>query len=396
MDRSGRRAALPASVVALGLVSLFTDISSEMIFSLLPAFLSAQMPGSAPVLLGAMEGLADLVSAALKWWAGKWSDRAPKLRPMVLGGYAASTLARPFMAFVMVWWQPLVVRVLDRVGKGLRSAPRDAMIAHWVAPEIRGRAFGFHRAMDHTGAAIGAALAFALVGLGVAVDRVFLLSAIPGVLGVATVFFAREPARPPPPATQEALAPVPRRLFWYLGPVAVFGLGNATDAFLLLKLSEQGARPALLPLAWLALHVVKAAVSTPAGRVADRIGKSRVVLGGWTLYAVSYFALAVSPSVAATFVIIAFYGLYHAFAEGAEKALLTDLTPAAARGRAFGLYHSMTGVGSLLAGLLFGALWKWAGSPVAFVCAGALAGVSAVLLAVLLPRAREAGRSDGR
>ena len=393
MARSPSRAPLPTAVIALGLVSLFTDVSSEMIFPLLPAFLSAHIAG-APLLIGAMEGLADLTSAALKWWSGKWADRSPRLRPMVLAGYTASLLARPWMAVVSVWWQPLVVRGMDRVGKGLRTAPRDVMISGWVGPESRGRAFGFHRAMDHTGAAIGTALAAALVALGVAVDRVFLLSAIPGAIGVAAIFLAKEPARPAAAMRPEALDPMPTRLFYYLVPVALFAVGNSTDAFLLLRLSEQGARPEFLPLAWLALHIVKASVSTPAGRVADRIGRPKVVLAGWTLFAVAYLALAASTSMTVTFALIASYGLYAALSEGAEKALLTDLTPQAARGRAFGYYHSLTGVGSLVAGLLFGGLWKWVGSSTAFVTAGALAGTSALLLAVLLPRARGPGRLE--
>lgn len=379
-------------MLALGLVSLLTDVSSEMIFPLLPAFLSARVP-AAPLLIGAMEGAADLVAAACKLWAGRWSDRSAKLRPLVVAGYSVSTAMRPLWAAVGAWWQPLLIRVADRVGKGLRGPPRDAMIASWVPPGARARAFGYHRAMDHAGAALGALLASALLAWGASVERVFLLSAIPGALAVMAIFLAREPERPAPPPKEEALARVPARLYFYLGPVALFALANATDAFLLLRLAEQGAPPELLPLAWLSLNVVKAAVSLPAGSLADRVGASRVVPAAWTLHALAYAGLAFSPSAPATFALIAAYGLYHALSEGAEKALLADLAPAESRGRAFGLYHSLSGVGTLVAGLVFGALWYFWTSKVAFVAAAAVAVAGAASLLVLLPSAQAEEKS---
>lgn len=394
MAREGNRAALPPTVLALGLVSLLTDASSEMIFPLLPAFLAARIE-NAPVVLGVMEGLADLVSSTLKYLSGRWADRASKLKPLVFAGYGLSTAARPLMAFALRWWQPLLIRALDRVGKGIRSTPRDALIAHAVPEGARARAFSFHRGMDHAGAAIGAALASLLLGLGLTMPNVFLASAVPGVFAVAAIALAREPAREAPPAKTAALEPVPRRLFAYLGPVTLFGLSNSTDAFLLLKLSQQGAKATTLPLAWLLLHAVKASVSFPAGWVADRMGPSRVVLAGWMLYALSYVALAYSPSVTFTLGTIAFYGLYHAFSEGAEKALLTSLTPKGARGRALGLYNGMTGASSLVAGLAFGELWSWKGNAAAFLAAGALAFVSALLLAALLPLAQPRVATSG-
>jgi MFS family permease len=381
--REGR---LPRTVWVLGVVSLLTDISSDMIFPLLPAFLAARFP-AAPVLLGTMEGLADLVASVLKYQSGAWADRARRLKPMVLLGYGLSSLTRPLMALVTLPWQPIVIRALDRVGKGVRSSPRDALIAHSVDPSMRGRAFGFHRGMDHAGAAVGALAAMLLVAVGLRVEQVFYVAAVPGLLAVVAILLVREPPRPAPAASR-ALAPVPGRLAYYLVPVTLFGVANSTDAFLLLKLTEEGAPAELLPLAWLLLQAVKSAVSFPAGRLADRLGASRLVVAGWSLYALSYFALAGARGVALTMVVIAIYGLYHALAEGAEKSLLTALVPAEARGRAFGLYNGLSGGASLVAGLLFGALWTTLGSTTAFVTAGALAGLSALLLVLLLPRAR--------
>lgn len=390
MDRvasaSGR---LPRTVVVLGLVSLLTDVSSEMIFPLLPAFLAARLP-AAPLLLGAMEGLADLVSALLKYQSGVWADRARRLKPLVLLGYGVSSLARPMMAFVTAVWQPLLIRSLDRVGKGVRTSPRDALIAHAVPEGARGRAFGFHRAMDHAGAAIGALVAMVLVAAGLRVEQVFLVAAVPGFLGVLAILLAPEPPREEASAKARATPrePVPGRLAYYLVPVALFGIANSTDAFILLKLSEEGASPTLLPLAWLMLHGVKAGVSYPAGWLADRLGAARLVVAGWGLYALSYVALSRVHGVTGTLVVMGVYGLYHALSEGAEKSLLTSLVPASARGRAFGLYNGMTGGASLAAGLLFGAVWTRWGSSAAFMTAGTIAAVSAALLVFLLPRAR--------
>ncbi|WP_257459745.1 MFS transporter [Archangium lipolyticum] len=382
---------LPRTVVVLGVVSLLTDVSSDMIFPLLPAFLAARLP-AAPLLLGTMEGLADLVSALLKYQSGVWADRARRLKPLVLLGYGLSSLMRPLMAVVTAAWHPIAIRALDRVGKGVRSSPRDALIAHSVDAGSRGRAFGFHRGMDHAGAAVGSLAALLLVAVGLRVEQVFFIAAVPGLLGVLALLLVREPERPVPqasaPGATRALAPVPRRLAYYLVPVTLFGVANSTDAFLLLKLTEEGAKPEFLPLAWLLLQAVKSAVSFPAGRLADRLGASRLVLTGWSLYALSYLALAWARGVTLTMIVIAIYGLYHAMAEGAEKSLLTALVPAEARGRAFGLYNGLVGGASLAAGLLFGALWTKLGSTTAFITAGVLAGLSAALLVVLLPRAR--------
>jgi MFS family permease len=289
-----------------------------------------------------------------------------------------------------------VVRSLDRVGKGVRTSPRDAMIARWVPPGARARAFGFHRGMDHLGAALGAAVAMGLVAAGLRMEQVFVASALPGVAAVAALAFARDP---PAPAVAQGsagsgagagagagIAPaLPRRVWRFLAPVALFGLANSTDAFLLLKLTEQGAAPALLPLSWLLLHAVKASASYPAGWLADRLGPGRVVPAGWLLYAASYAGLALSPSWGFTMGVIGIYGAYHALSEGAERSLLTSLSPPGAHGRAFGWYHSLSGVAALAAGVLFGELWTRAGSPAAFAVAGATAAVAAALLLLLRP-----------
>ncbi|MCI0573115.1 MAG: MFS transporter [Myxococcaceae bacterium] len=388
---------LPRTVLLLGVVSLLTDVSSEMIFTLLPAFLAATV-GGAPVLLGAMEGVADLVSAGLKVQAGVWADRSRRLKPLVLLGYGISALARPWMAFITIWWQPLLIRVVDRTGKGLRGAPRDALIARAVPSGARGAAYGFHRGMDHAGAALGALVASGLLALGVSVPHVFLWAAVPGALAVGALSLVRE--SPPPqldPRPQHSSLPLgegqgegagqhPATLRHFLFPVGLFSLSRATDAFLLLLLTAQGAPPALLPLAWLLLHVAKAALSWPAGRLADRMGPVQVVLAGWVTYAVACGLLAVSPGVGVTLALLTVYGLYQALAEGAEKALLAELVPAEVRGRAFGLYHGLSGVMALGAGVWFGLVWQYVSPAMAWAVAGGVALAAAVMLRVMRPR----------
>jgi len=387
-------ARLPRAVVLLGVTSLLTDTSSELVFTLVPAFLAARFP-NAPVVLGAMEGLAELVAAAFKVASGAWADRASRLKPFVVAGYSLAALARPCMALVTRAWHPLLVRAVDRVGKGVRTSPRDTLLAASVPAERRGEAFGFHRAMDHAGAAVGAGLAALLTALGVKAQVAFLLAAIPGALGVAALLWVREPPRPVPHPHVTALPPepLPPGLWRFLLPVGLFGLANATDAFLLLRLSELGAPAPLLPLAWLLLHVVKASVSWPAGRLADRLGPVRVVRAGWGLYAACYVALAWASSIAATLAAMAFYGLYHALAEGAERAWLSLLVPAGARGRAFGRYHGVTGVAVFAGGLGFGWAWQRWGGATAFLLAGGLAAVALGVLMRVAPRGPLAERA---
>jgi MFS family permease len=287
-------------------------------------------------------------------------------------------------------WQPLLIRSLDRVGKGVRTSPRDTIIAHTVPEGMRGRAFSFHQGMDHAGAALGSLAALVLVAVGLRVEQVFLLAAVPGFFSVLAVLLVSEPEREQTVAQASTghWEPVPVRLAYYLVPVALFGIANSTDAFILLKLTEEGASPALLPMAWLLIHAVKAGASYPSGWLADRLGARRLVMTGWVLYALSYVALSRVHGVTGTIIVMAVYGLYYALSEGAEKSLLTSLVPAAARGRAFGLFNGLTGGASLVAGLLFGGLWTRFGSSVAFLTAGSLAALSAALLVVLLPRAR--------
>ena len=385
-------APLHRTVRSLGLVSLLTDASSEMIYPLLPAFLTGTLRAG-PAFLGVVEGLAEAVAAALKIVSGRLSDRLPRRKPLVVAGYSLSSLVRPLVALAAAPAHVLAVRLLDRVGKGVRSAPRDALLAEVVPREQRGRAFGFQRAMDHAGAMVGPLLASAALVVTSDLRAVFALAAIPAALAVATlVLGVREGPRPtvasagrarvPASGGSDPLEPGLRR---YLGVLALFTLGNSSDAFLLLRAQEAGVSLAAIPALWALHHAVKSAASTWGGALSDRVGRRRVILAGWAVYALAYagFALAASPP--AIIVLLAFYGLFHALTEGAERALVADLAGEVTRGRAFGLFHAVTGATLLPASLLTGLLWQQFGASAALGAGGALAALAALGLLLLVP-----------
>lgn len=393
---------LPRAVVGLGLVSLLTDTSSEAIFPLLPAFLTTL--GASNAFIGLVEGAADLVANVLKYVTGLLADRRSRLKPLVLAGYGLSTLVRPLVAFALSPWHVLLVRVGDRIGKGVRTSPRDAMIAAAADPSIRARAFGFHRAMDHAGAAAGTLLAAGLLWLlgaggtttasAAQMRTVFLWAAVPGALAMLALALTREPVRAAPPAGRGKRQPVPPALKRALVPIGLFALANATDAFLLVKAARLGAPPVVAPLLWLALHVVKAMTATTGGRLADRDGKRNALALGWTVYAVTWSAVGLSESVPVLFLLSAIYGTSHGLVEGAEKALVAELSEGRT-GKAFGTYNLLVGFATLLAGTAFGAIWDRFGGLAAFAGSGAVALLAALALLLLVPRVplRETGRS---
>jgi MFS family permease len=383
-------APLHRTVRSLGLVSLLTDASSEMIYPLLPAFVTGTLRAG-PAFLGAVEGLAETVAAALKVVSGRVSDRLPRRKPLVVAGYSLSSLVRPLVALATAPAHVLAVRLLDRVGKGLRSAPRDALLAAVVPGGDRGRAFGFQRAMDHAGAMVGPLLASAAMLLTSDLRVVFALAAIPAALAVlALVVGVREVPRPldVPPAALEAApprAPLEPGLVRYLGVLALFTLGNSSDAFLLLRAQEAGVALAAIPALWALHHLVKAAASTWGGALSDRVGRRRVILAGWSVYALAYAGFAAAASPLAVAGLFAFYGLFHVLTEGAERALVADLAGERARGRAFGLFHAVTGAALLPASLLTGLLWQRFGARIALGTGAGLALLAALALLVLVP-----------
>jgi len=375
----------------LGWVSLATDAATEAIYPLLPFFLTNVLRAG-PVSLGVIEGAAEAVNSVLKILAGRLADRSRAKRPIVIAGYAVSSAIRPLIAVAQSWLHVLTIRVVDRVGKGVRSAPRDAMLASWATESTRGRIYGFHRAMDHAGAVIGplAATAFLFLYPG-AYRTLFALTIIPGAIAVALLFFVKEddatgfPSRDEP--RQRATAdpdPLPRSFKQFMIVLMLFALGNSTDAFLLLKLTDAAGGVQYVPLMWSALHVVKATVSVIGGAWSDRIGRRAVIAIGWTIYAAVYAGFAVSTSLAALLPLFLAYGLYFGFAEGTEKALVADLAPASRRGFAFGIYNAVLGIGQLAASVVFGLLWTAFSPAIAFAFGAALALVATALLLVVV------------
>lgn len=385
---------LGRNVLALAVVSFLTDVASDMTYPLLPMFLATVLGASATA-VGAIEGAAESTAALLKLFSGWMSDRAPRRKPLVLAGYGIASLIRPLIGLAQSASQVLAIRVADRVGKGIRGAPRDALIADSVDPSIRGRAFGFHRAADHAGAVVGPLLAFALLSWGgLELRDVFLLTAIPGALAVAMVLFGvREVPREAPAKARKIdfRAPLGRRFWSFLAVLLIFTLGNSTDAFLLLRARDLGIDAALIPILWAVLHVVKALSSTPAGSLSDRIGRKPLLVAGWLLYAGVYLALAFAETAWQAWALFAIYGVYFGLTEGVEKALVADLVPADRRGTAFGWYNLAIGVGALPASLIFGLIWDGAGAPVAFGFGAALALVAAVGISFVAPAYKEPG-----
>ena len=385
-------ARLPLTVWALGFTSLLTDVGSEMIFPLLPAFLASL--GAGPTFLGLVEGLADATASFFKLGAGYVADRSTRKKPFVIFGYTLAALMRPLMAMVAAPWQVLAVRLADRVGKGVRSAPRDVLIANAVPAERAGRAYGLHRAMDHAGAVFGPLCATGLLGLGLPVRHVFAAALVPGVLAVIMLRFVRESApvaaRAPEQAAARAEAaaaaravPLPTAFFRYLAVLALFSMGASSDAFLLVRARELGVAVALLPMLWTVLHVSKVASSYLGGAWSDRVPRARLITLGWAIYALSYLGFGMARAAWQVWPLFVVYGIYYGLSEPTEKAIVRDLAPRAAQGRAFGLYNFVVGFSAVPAGLITGFVWERVGPQAALGLGAALAGAASVALLLL-------------
>lgn len=387
---------LPPAVKGLSLVSLFNDFASEMVYPLLPAFVTVTLGGGA-LALGAIDGAAELTSAALKWMSGRLADRRGWLKPLILLGYGTAVLVRPLIAVADAAWQVIGFRVIDRVGKGLRTPPRDALIAEVTPAPLRGRAFGFHRGADHFGAVLGSIGAWYFLRAGVSVREVISLSVVPGMVAflVLAVVLRRTgaPAAAPgggDPGAGESL--LPRRAgppaewgrrFWLpVLALAAITVCRIPEALLLLRLQEAGVAVALVPLVWAALHVVRSGASYPGGWLVDRIGPRLTVAAGGLLFSGAVGAMGLEAGALAVSCAFLVFGLVAGLTEAAERTLVARLAPART-GRGFGAYHAVTGLAALPAALVFGELYARLGARGALAAsAGAVVLATAAWVAV--------------
>ena len=374
---------LPRTVWLIGLISLVNDSASDMLYPLIPLYLSSVLMAG-PRALGIIEGVAEATASLLKLFSGAMVDRTGRAKPWIVFGYGLAGLGRPLIAFVTSWTGLLAIRFVDRVGKGLRSSPRDALLAASVSPDRRGLAFGLHRAMDNAGAVVGPLVAAGLLATGMGLKEVFLWSIVPATLCVVLALAIREPAVVPHaarPAFDWRYANLPPDLKRFLWVVALFTLGNSSNMFLLLRAQELGLPQAQVPLIWAAVSAVAMVFGTPLSALSDRYGRRRVLVCGYLAYALVYGLLGTLTSAGpALWALFAFYGLFMAATEGVEKAMVADLAPAGRQGTAFGWFNMVTGLMLLPASVLFGWLYQAVSPWAAFACAAGCALAAAVLL----------------
>ncbi len=377
MKISPRSPKIPRPVIALGAVSLMNDTSSEMVFPLLPLFLRSL--GAPPALIGLIEGVAETTASLLKLFSGWLADRLGKHRLLAFLGYTLAALTRPLLAFATAPVQVLGLRFIDRFGKGLRTAPRDALIAVTTAPENRGLAFGFHRAMDNLGAAVGPALASLILLFAPENYRlVFLIAAVPALLSLGMFWWGvrdapalpRSEARHPLAGARGLLK---GRFGWYLGCVLIFTLGNSSDAFLLMRAQDVGVPIALAPLLWMGLNLLRSVFGLYGGWLADKRGRLWTLRWGWLCYALVYAGFGLANALWQIVGLFVLYAVFYALTEGAERALVAEFVPAERSGQAYGLFHFVVGVAALPASVLFGWLWQIFGAAVAFTTGAGLA-----------------------
>ena len=390
---------LPGTVWVLGVISLLNDAASELVYPLIPLYLATVL-AAGPRALGLVEGAAEASAALLKLVSGVWYDRVRRAKAFVVVGYGLAALARPLIAFVTAWPALLVLRVLDRLGKGLRSSPRDALLAHSVPDAQRGLAFGLHRAFDNAGAVVGPLAAAGLLALQVPLRDILLWAALPGGLCVALALAIREP-----PALEIAresaadwkwgsLPPAFRRM---LAVLAIFTLGQASNAFILLRASELGMSASRVALLWALVAATSTLLSVPLSAWSDRIGRLPLMIAGWSLHALLFAALAWIGDARLLWGIALLLGVYMAATEGAERALIADLVPAGTLGTAYGWYYLTKGLLLLPASAAFGWIWSAANATTAFLAAASLVATATALLALWVqPAVRAAVRAAPR
>ena len=391
---------LPRNVFVLGIASFLTDVSTEMAYVVLPMFLTITL-GAPIAYVGLVEGVAETVASFGKMFSGWFSDKLRARKMIVVSGYALSGLTRPLLAIATAPWHVLGARFVDRIGKGLRTSPRDALIADSSEEGTKGKMFGFHRAMDHGGAISGSLVAFALLSSGISNYRtIFWVAVIPAAFTVAVLLLGVREIRPASTTAVGSILkldlremnPIFRK---YLVVVFLFTLGNSSDAFLILRAKAAGLRDSQIPLLWAALHVCKVLSVIPFGALSDRMSRRTLILTGWIFYSAIYFGFAFvagAPAVCALFIV---YGLFYGLTEGPERAWVADLVPQERLGRAYGIYNFAISIGALPASLIMGILWQKVSMGSAFFFGAVLALIAAAALLLFVKADHKDAESSG-
>lgn len=386
-----KRQKLDKNVWTLGWVSLLTDISSEMIYPLLPIFLSSVL-GVGFGFIGIIEGIAESTASILKVFSGWLSDKLKKRKFLILIGYGLSTISKPFLYFASLGWHVLLVRFLDRMGKGIRTSPRDALVADSSLPQERGRAFGFQRGMDMAGAFLGPVFAFLLLPLFNYNYRIiFLLAFIPALIAVlAIVFFIKErPHKPDGIAVDSpklSIRGFKKNFKIFLLISVIFTLGNSSDAFIILRARDLGVSVIMIPVLWVLFNFFGSISSLPFGKLSDKIGRRKTITLGFLIYSFVYFGFAFSKMQYQVWALISLYGIYYGISEGVLRAYVADIVDAPKRATAYGIYHAAVGIFSFPASLLMGIFWQSFGPAFAFSFGAILSLVAAIAFMASLHR----------
>ncbi len=370
---------IPKNVKALGFVSFFNDIASEIINPLLPVFITSVLKAGT-IALGTIEGIAEATGSLLKLFSGIISDKIKKRKTLVVIGYTIANFSRPLIGITGSWIQVLILKFFDRFGKGIRASPRDALISLSTKKEEMGKAFGFQRAMDHLGALTGPLIAFGLLYF-LDLRKIFLLSIIPGIVTIIVLlYFVKEVKGEEKKRKISLKGKFSKKFYYIIFVFFLFNLGNSSDGFLILKAKEEGIKIFMLPLFWSLLHLIKSMFSVPAGIFSDKLGRKSVIIVGWFIYSLTYLGFAFAKSLLFFVFLFFFYGLYFALTEGVERAMISDYADKKYRGSAFGLYHFAQGISLFFASFIFGILWNYFGSTLPFITGGMISFISIILL----------------
>jgi len=374
-----------SNIVLLGLVSLFVDMSTEMVYPLVPLYLTAAL-GASPAIVGIIEGIAESIASLLKVFSGYIGDVYHNKKRLAFVGYSASVLYKIFLLLAASWPGVLVARVIDRTGKGIRTAPRDALVAQSSDKKKLGGSFGLHKMLDMAGSSLGALLAFVFVATNFGFRRAFLFSIIPAVIGILIIFAVREDKSSVPTSEKLSLKglKLDGKLKAYLAVIFIFCLGNSSNTFLLLKAQERGFSASQVMLLYLIFNVATSVLAIPSGRLSDKFGRSKILVPGYLIYGLVYLGFSLLSARLAIVILFVAYGAYTAFISGAERAFIVENSPSGLKGTILGLYGMIQGIGLLLSSIIAGLMWDHINSNAPFVFGGILGIASAVLIQIII------------